>query len=254
MDLKLFFSTFALIFLAELGDKTQLASMAASAGSRSPWSVFFGAASALVLSTLVAVLLGSTLQRYVPQHYIRGAAAIIFFVFGAFLMVSAVQAKREHPAAAPQAAVKTGLIGRMFISIAHDFEKASSLDYEKLAAEAEDQTLRELFTHLAEEEQSHLSHITTIAHETREAAWETPAKHPEPVKTPASLAGDSSSSAIISAAIEHERKTAAFYRTLAQAAPLASVRKASLKLAEEEDSHVAHLEEYARYKTFGHPG
>ena len=82
MDWKLFVGTFALIFLAELGDKTQLAALASSAGSRSPWSVFAGASAALVLSTLLAVLIGATLQRLCPVHYLKGGAAILFFVLG----------------------------------------------------------------------------------------------------------------------------------------------------------------------------
>ncbi|MFW6254532.1 MAG: TMEM165/GDT1 family protein [Chitinivibrionales bacterium] len=252
MDVKLFFSTFALIFLAELGDKTQLASMAASAGSRSPWSVFCGAASALVLSTLVAVLVGSTLQRYIPQHIIRGAAAIIFFLFGAFLLISAIRSRPAEAVEIEEATAKASLMGRLFITIAHDFEKSSSLDYQKLASEAKNDAQRALFSHLAEEERSHLDHIAGMAHEAKGEEWEVPSEHPKPVKAPVSLAEKTDSDSIVSAAIEHEKNTAAFYRTLARLAPLASIRSASLRLAEEEDSHVAHLEEYVRYGTFGH--
>jgi len=81
--LRIALSTFALVFLAELGDKTQLAVIAMASRSQSPWAVFAGAAGALVVSALLAVLLGYSLSRFVPEsatrilHYIAGAAFIL---------------------------------------------------------------------------------------------------------------------------------------------------------------------------------
>ena len=75
-------SAFALVFLAELGDKTQLAVMALAGRSKAPWAVFIGAGSALLLSTLLAVLLGCNLPRLIPPsatrilHYIAGTLFI----------------------------------------------------------------------------------------------------------------------------------------------------------------------------------
>ena len=75
-------TTFALIFLAELGDKTQLAVLA-MATRNSPWGVFIGAGAALLASTVLAVVLGSTLSRLLPAsstrilHYIAGGLFII---------------------------------------------------------------------------------------------------------------------------------------------------------------------------------
>jgi Ca2+/H+ antiporter, TMEM165/GDT1 family len=64
-----FFTAFLTIFLAELGDKTQLATLLMAAESQSPWVVFAGAASALVATSLVGVLLGRWLaNRLSPQH------------------------------------------------------------------------------------------------------------------------------------------------------------------------------------------
>jgi putative Ca2+/H+ antiporter (TMEM165/GDT1 family) len=102
MDFKLLASTFALIFLAELGDKTQLAAFAATAGSRSPWSIFVGASAALVLSTALAVLFGEAIQRLVPQHYLKLGAGILFVVFGGLLIASAIHTRSA--ATAPAAA------------------------------------------------------------------------------------------------------------------------------------------------------
>ena len=78
--------TFALIFLAELGDKTQLAVLA-MASRNSPWAVFIGAGAALLASTVLAVVLGCTLPRLLPAsstrvlHYIAGG---LFIVVGAW--------------------------------------------------------------------------------------------------------------------------------------------------------------------------
>lgn len=75
-------TTFALVFLAELGDKTQLAVLAMASRSN-PWAVFVGAGAALLVSTLLAVVLGCTLPRFLPAsstkilHYIAGGLFII---------------------------------------------------------------------------------------------------------------------------------------------------------------------------------
>ena len=61
MDWKLFASTFAAISLAELGDKTQLATLSLAAGGSSRWVVFGGAALALIATSAMAVLAGETL-------------------------------------------------------------------------------------------------------------------------------------------------------------------------------------------------
>ena len=83
---KTFLTTFGLVFLAELGDKTQLATMLLVAQNKSPWGVFAGAAVALVLSSLLGVLFGSTIARLVPQNYIQSGAGVAFIIIGALLL------------------------------------------------------------------------------------------------------------------------------------------------------------------------
>ncbi|RJQ08626.1 MAG: hypothetical protein C4551_04855 [Bacillota bacterium] len=85
MELKVLLGTFALIFVAELGDKTQLTTMVLAAQSRSPVSVFVGAALALVTSSLVGVLLGGAITQVVPVRFIRLGAGVVFVVIGLFL-------------------------------------------------------------------------------------------------------------------------------------------------------------------------
>lgn len=86
MDWKIVGSTFAMIFLAELGDKTQLAIFSFAAGSRSPGAVMLGAGGALLLTTLLAVLIGSTVGRLVPADVMRYIAGGLFILFGALMI------------------------------------------------------------------------------------------------------------------------------------------------------------------------
>jgi putative Ca2+/H+ antiporter (TMEM165/GDT1 family) len=88
MNLKLFFTVFGTIFLAELGDKTQLAVMALTAEHKEGlvW-IFLGAALALVLTSLLAVLLGGVITRFVPTHVIHYLAGGGFIVIGILMIL-----------------------------------------------------------------------------------------------------------------------------------------------------------------------
>ena len=77
-ELAIFASTFATIFLAEVGDKTQIATLLISAESHAPWIVFAGAAAALITTSLLGVLLGRWLAtRLSPTVLEVGAAAML---------------------------------------------------------------------------------------------------------------------------------------------------------------------------------
>ena len=82
MDFKLFWSTFAMIFIAEMGDKTQLATLSMAAGTNSRWAVFAGAALGLVLTSVLAVLCGDWVSRCVPGVWVRRGAGVLFLVIG----------------------------------------------------------------------------------------------------------------------------------------------------------------------------
>jgi putative Ca2+/H+ antiporter (TMEM165/GDT1 family) len=88
MDWKTFGSVFATIFVAELGDKTQLAALAMSAGNRSKWSVFAGSAVALVATSAIAVAAGEGVSRVVPPIWMRRIAGAAFLVMGALFLMS----------------------------------------------------------------------------------------------------------------------------------------------------------------------
>jgi len=80
-------TTFGLVFLAELGDKTQLATMLLVAQNKSPLGVFLGSAGALVMSSLVGVLAGAAITRVVPPNYIQFGAGLAFVVIGILLVL-----------------------------------------------------------------------------------------------------------------------------------------------------------------------
>jgi putative Ca2+/H+ antiporter (TMEM165/GDT1 family) len=87
MDWKLLDSTFAAIFVAELGDKTQLAALSFSAGSASKWTVFAGSALALVASSAIAVAGGEAVSRFVSPIWLRRIAGVVFVAMGILFLV-----------------------------------------------------------------------------------------------------------------------------------------------------------------------
>lgn len=78
---------FLTVFLAELGDKTQLATvLLASDGKHSPWAIFFVAAGALVTSTAMAVVLGQAAERYLAMIPLKLIAGGGFVLLGAWMV------------------------------------------------------------------------------------------------------------------------------------------------------------------------
>jgi Ca2+/H+ antiporter, TMEM165/GDT1 family len=80
-----FWATFGTLFLAEMGDKTQLAVITLAGRTRSPVSVFLGAALALALVSLIGVAVGATLGKYLPEDLLRKVAAAAFVIIGALM-------------------------------------------------------------------------------------------------------------------------------------------------------------------------
>lgn len=87
MDVRPLLVTFGLVFLAELGDKTQLTTMMLAAQSRSTVLVFSGAAAALVLTSFLGVAFGEAITRLVPAQTIRLASGAAFVLVGGFLLL-----------------------------------------------------------------------------------------------------------------------------------------------------------------------
>lgn len=83
---KTFVSTFITIFLAELGDKTQVTTLLMSAESQNPWVVFMGAGSALVATSLIGVLLGQWLARRLSPQTLDTAAGMLLLGITVWLL------------------------------------------------------------------------------------------------------------------------------------------------------------------------
>jgi len=86
MDLRVMLTTFGIIFLAEMGDKTQLAAMTMSAQTKKPWAVFIGASLALAAVSAIGVLVGGVIGQYVPLEWVKRIAAVAFIVIGVLML------------------------------------------------------------------------------------------------------------------------------------------------------------------------
>ena len=87
MDLSLLISTFLTVFLAELGDKTQLATVALSGTSDRPLAVFLGSSTALVLASLLGAMAGGSIASLIPTEWLQLLAAIGFLIIGSQLLM-----------------------------------------------------------------------------------------------------------------------------------------------------------------------
>jgi len=89
MDMRLFATVFSTVFLAELGDKTQLATLLyASDASHPKLTVFAAASSALVLTSALGVLAGSVVSQYVDPRVLRWVAGLGFIAVGAWVLLA----------------------------------------------------------------------------------------------------------------------------------------------------------------------
>ena len=90
MELKAFFTIFAAVFIAELGDKTQLATLLFAADKEvSKLLVFAAASAALVVASAIGVLAGSLLSAYIDQKVLSYIAGTGFILIGAFTLYQA---------------------------------------------------------------------------------------------------------------------------------------------------------------------
>ena len=86
MDFRVLLATFGIIFLAEMGDKTQLAAMTMAAQTKRPWAVFIGSSLALVAVSALGVVVGSVIGEYVPLEWVKRVAAVAFIVIGILML------------------------------------------------------------------------------------------------------------------------------------------------------------------------
>lgn len=90
IDWRVFITIFASVFIAELGDKTQLATMLFAADKEtSKWMVFAAASAALVVASAVGVLAGSVLSAYISEKVLAYIAGVGFILIGILTLVKA---------------------------------------------------------------------------------------------------------------------------------------------------------------------
>ncbi len=95
MDWSTLISTFGLVFIAELGDKTQLAVVTQTCKHRRPWAVFVGASTALIAVTAIGAVGGRLLGQVIPQSVLRIVAALAFVVMGVLIGREAAKADKN---------------------------------------------------------------------------------------------------------------------------------------------------------------
>lgn len=86
MDWQLFGLTFITVFLAEIGDKSQLAAIALGGSSKSPRAVFLGSIAALIFASFLGVIAGGSIAQFLPAKVLKVVAAIGFILLALKLL------------------------------------------------------------------------------------------------------------------------------------------------------------------------
>ena len=88
MIISLLLSTFVTVFIAELGDKTQLATLTLSGTTNKPLAVFLGSSSALVFASLLGALTGGSISNFLPDVVLKTIASFTFSIIGIKLFIN----------------------------------------------------------------------------------------------------------------------------------------------------------------------
>ena len=86
MLITLLFTTFVTVFLAEMGDKTQLTTITLSSTTNKPLAVFIGSSVALILATLLGALAGGSIANLIPAFLLKLLSGIVFLIIGINLL------------------------------------------------------------------------------------------------------------------------------------------------------------------------
>ena len=90
MIFNLLLSTFLTVFIAELGDKTQLATLTLSGTSNKQLAVFLGSSTALILASLIGALAGGSISTFLPEIYLKSITSITFLIIGIKLIMGSI--------------------------------------------------------------------------------------------------------------------------------------------------------------------
>ncbi|MGI5924093.1 MAG: TMEM165/GDT1 family protein [Lentisphaeria bacterium] len=177
MDWKTLLLSFSIVFLAELGDKTQLTALALTTSrGGGTWAVFIGASLALVSTTALAVLCGSFLARFLPERYLHLGSAVLFIVMGVALLVSMVwkstaKTAESAPSAAAavvgKAAQRPSLREGLLIRRLAAFERRLAADIDKQIARMPDCACREALATMATAHRDHRQAVVAMREQAR---------------------------------------------------------------------------------------
>jgi putative Ca2+/H+ antiporter (TMEM165/GDT1 family) len=95
MDWQLFGLSFLTVFLAEIGDKSQLAAIALGGSSKSPRGVFFGSITALILASFLGVIAGGGVAHFFPPRILKAIAALGFAIMAIKILWSNFAAEKS---------------------------------------------------------------------------------------------------------------------------------------------------------------
>ena len=93
MLLTLLLTTFVTVFLAEIGDKTQLTTITLSSTTNKPLAVFIGSSMALIIATLLGALAGGSIANLIPAFILKLLSGIVFLIIGINLLA---QSQKEN--------------------------------------------------------------------------------------------------------------------------------------------------------------
>ena len=87
MDWKILIATFSTIFLAELGDKTQIAAIIMTSKTNKPLTVFIGSMIAFAIITIIGVAFGGVITKVIPIYLIKVLSAVAFITVGILILI-----------------------------------------------------------------------------------------------------------------------------------------------------------------------
>ena len=96
MIINLLISIFLTVFIAELGDKTQLATLTLSGTSSKPIAVLLGSSLALVLASLIGALAGGSISTLIPEIYLKSIASATFLIIGIRLILISIKTNQKQ--------------------------------------------------------------------------------------------------------------------------------------------------------------
>ncbi|MBQ7190744.1 MAG: TMEM165/GDT1 family protein [Kiritimatiellae bacterium] len=274
MNWQLFFSTFLLVFLAEMGDKTQLTVLCQTAGNSSKWVVFTAGSIALVLATAIGVFAGTFLKRYIPDlRTIRIVSGTLFLIFGCLILVEAFRTESRVRKVKPGSVVdrqernvaEAVQKGAATVSQAETtdasvlwnrntvilqtslFERASLLDYLALAEGAKEEREKRTYTQLVKEEQWHHEAMLCALSGGKDHDFPFTGQMIQNLPDPRTMIRQAAHSENpVEQAISNELAMARYYRVLAGGTENVRLRDTFVGLSVAEEKHAKWLEELKR--------